>query len=191
MTIIYLDVDGVLAQFAEAVVDKYNEVNGTGFTANDVTGWNFQPIIQEPDKWYNYARDLEMWKNLLPYPWAEPLVKAVIDTGYPWAFLTSLPIKPKGVLQARRDWVDREFGHLEQNISRRIVVAKRKELVVHEGDFLIDDTLDNCKAVRKAGGRTLLLMQPWNRDAEGKLTRCSVEHVFQVLEGLKRCRSKR
>ena len=97
---IYLDVDGVLANLVQKILDAYNFVHKTNWKHDQVTGWNMVPVMQEGQKWWDYT-GLSTYQDVEPYPWARELVQATADTGLPWGFLGSLPIKQPGVLDAR------------------------------------------------------------------------------------------
>lgn len=184
--IIYLDIDDVLADLKRGFVELYNRVNGTDHAPSDVTGWNFAGVMQQWEHWWDYTeREPGYWRFLPPTPWAREMVELAVKSGHRWCFCSSLPIQHPGILDDRRIWLRRNFGDLDPQVQNRLVVAKRKEFVVHEGDALIDDSEANYKAVRAVGGTVFLLSQPWNR---GHDARMSPEQIMDWLRNIRKDR---
>jgi len=86
-------------------------------------------------------------------------------TGKPYAFLTALQdVEDRRSVVSRKAWLDKHFTVDPTDIpSKRLIVAQRKELVVTEGDILIDDYIKNLWAAQKVGATVFLLAQPWNQ----------------------------
>ena len=182
--IIYLDVDEVLADFTGAFVTLYNRRNGTNWTTDQITGWNFIPILQGNEKWWDYTEtEKGFWRNLPLLPWAHEMVKLASESGYLWCFCTSLAICQPDILDDRRNWLHEHFREFDPKVSQRLIVAKRKELVVHEGDALIDDSVTNYDAVRAVGGTVFLLSQPWN---EGHDSRWTPQQIIKWLRDIRK-----
>jgi len=176
---IYVDVDGVLADFNGRILTNYNAKHGTKWTNDDVTDWEYQTIFHAGQRWQDYI-DPGFWLDLELLPWAQRLVKAVRDTRQNYAFLTYIPDETAD----RRHWLNWHFTkELGDPPGDRMIIAKRKELVVHSNDLLIDDAPRNIKAVRKNGATVMALAQPWNQSVWGRM---SPEQVIQNLERYKR-----
>jgi 5'(3')-deoxyribonucleotidase len=182
--IIYFDIDDVLADLKRGFVTLYNRCSETTYKPGNITGWNFAGVLKPWENWWDYTeKDPGFWRFLPKTPWAQMMVLLAAESGYPWCFCSSLPINHPGILDDRRTWLQRNFGHLDPEVSQRLVVAKRKEFVVHEGDALIDDSVINCKAVRATGGTAFLLAQPWN---EGDETRRTPKQILDWLRTIKK-----
>jgi 5'(3')-deoxyribonucleotidase len=171
---IYIDVDGVLADFMAALLSNYNENHGTTFTPEDLYDWGCSNVFQSGQKWWEYTYTPKFWSTLDVYPWAAELIATIRATGKPYAFLTALSEVHRAgesPITARKKWLDKNFCIDESDRpSSRLIIAPRKELVVAPGDILIDDCLKNIIAVQGAGGVALTLAQPWNRDAPDRKT---------------------
>ena len=181
---IYLDVDGVLADFVSRILLNYNAKHGTAYTSDDIQTWDFTDILKPGQEWHNYV-DLNFWESLDVYPWAHQMVTAVRASGRPYAFLTALSdvnVSNGGpALAARERWLDRHFTVDPQDPpSSRMIAALRKELVVAPGDILIDDSARNIQAIRNIGGTAWALAQPLNQGVEGRMT------PDEILEALRR-----
>ena len=179
---IYIDVDGVIADYIGALLAVYNQRHGTSVTNDDVKDFFMESVLKPGQKWEDYSPD---YKTIPVLPWAHQLVAAVRKIGKPYAFLSALLALPDGsrnILDDRRWWLDQNFACPGDNPSDRLVVATRKDLVVHEGDLLIEDGPMNVEAVRKAGGQVLVVAQPWNTEVPDRL---SPDAILWILA---RCR---
>ncbi len=176
---IYIDVDGVLADFVARILYNYNTKNGTSYTHEDVTDWGFTDILKG-ENWRTYLDD-RFWADLPALQGASPLMLAVRATGRPYAFLTMLPDGTGLSVEGRREWLDKWFTWFDNDKpSELMIVAARKELVVHPGDLLIDDNPEFIKAVKNNGAEGFLLAQPWNHDAPFRMT---LEEIIAALQG--------
>jgi len=185
VTRIYIDVDGILAQFVPALLKNYNQKHGTSLTPNDVTDWAFKGIFKHGQHWWDYTYPENFWTELETYSWAHALVAAAKATGKPYAFLTALQdVEDRRSVMSRKAWLDKHFTVDPTDIpSKRLIVAQRKELVVTEGDILIDDYIKNLWAAQKVGATVFLLAQPWNQgDFPERMTPEQILTALQVLK---------
>lgn len=157
---IFLDVDGVLADFVTRLLKNYNMENDTDFKYDDVIDWNFKGIISDNDTYKNYV-DAKFWLMLEPFFWAEDLVRAAHSTGAQIAFLTYLGSEPGLGWQQRKQWLEKNFPYID-NVGDRLINTRSKNLVVTKGDLLIDDSEFNVTAALKSGADVITLAQPWN-----------------------------
>jgi len=157
---IFLDVDGVLADFVTRLLKNYNMTNDTDFKYEDATDWNFKGIISDNDSYKNYI-DAKFWLMLEPFPWTEELVKTAVSTGTQIAFLTYLGREPGLGWQQRKEWLDKTFPYIK-DAGDKLINTRSKNLVVTKGDLLIDDSEFNVTAALKSGADVITLAQPWN-----------------------------
>ena len=158
---LYIDVDGTLADLVGPLLKALNTEAGTNWKHEDVTEPVMLSILPLGRAWHDYATAPDFWLTLPLLPWAGRLMDSVWKSGQPYAYLTALLPLPDGsrnVLDDRRRWLDKHFP----GTSERLVVATRKELVVHPGDILIDDHPSTIDTVQKMGAYVLPLRQPWN-----------------------------
>ena len=166
---IYLDCDDVLFPFTQGILEACNQKHGTTLTLDDVHDWEVDTVLPAGTHWWDFTDVPGFYRDLEPLPGARSLVDAVRASGRPWGFLTSLPIKHESsnVLEERRICIDNNFSMGGYEIpSRRLIVAKRKDLVVHPGDVLVDDYEYNIEAVEAVGGIGLLVAHPSNRSSK-------------------------
>jgi len=164
---IYIDCDDTLFPFTKGILEACNREHGTNLTVDDVIQWAVNPVLPPGVQWWEFTDREGFYRDLEPLPGARSLVNAVRASGRPWGFLTSLPVKhtSSNLIEERRICLDNSFAVDGRDIpSRRLIVAKRKDLVVHEGDVLIDDYIENIKAVEAVGAKGILVKQPSNRN---------------------------
>lgn len=103
------------------------------------------------------AAGRDFWANLKPYPWFEELVDSV-SAADPNFYLCTKPSSKADCLAGKLDWIHRYFG----DRFRRYFFAPNKSPLAAPGRVLIDDSDENCKGFREAGGIAWLVPQPWN-----------------------------
>lgn len=179
---IYIDVDGVLADFVSALLNNYNRKHGTSHTPDDALDWRLTNIFKEGQHWWEYTETPKFWSSLDVYPWAHELVRQVRATGRPYAFLTALT---DSAASSRRSWLDKHFTEDPEDLpSKRMIIAYRKELVVAPGDLLIDDCPKNVTAILNTPGATVFpLAQPWNQSMEG-VERMTPEQILTAIRNV-------
>lgn len=192
MNRIFIDVDGVLADFVSRILTNYNARHGTTYTHAEVTDWAFQDILKPGQRWWEYI-DPDFWLSLDPYPWAQEMVSLVRKSGHPHAFLTALPGNTGespglpgalgAAVEGRTVWLDRVFANPEdpEPPHHRMIVAARKNLVVVPGDILIEDAPKYILPAREIGVTVLALAQPWNTDVPDRLTPQQILDRLRIL----------
>ena len=175
--VIHVDIHGVLANLAGAIVAEYNKRHGTSWTHDDVKNWDWSPVILPDQNWQSYTSSQNFWQNLPLYPWAKKLVNAVKASGYTCAFLSDLP---KGTENDHRIWLDKHFG---SDASEHLIITSRKDLVAsHKGSITIDDSPNHIQAIRAARGFVYALAQPWNTHI---IHRYTPEEIIAAIRSLK------
>lgn len=142
MTTIYLDMDGVVADFdeyAERILGLPPGHNG----------------IYPDEQWAKIAANPRLYKDLNTTPYADQLVNECRDLAatkeYQLMFLTAVP-KGNDIKWAFYDkvlWVQKHFGAIPVHFGP---YSKDKWHHCLPGDILIDDRLSNIDEWRAAGG---------------------------------------
>jgi len=142
MTTLYLDMDGVVADF-----DEYAE-----HIIGPVPGPNG---IYPDEQWAKIAADPRLYRNLKKTPYADRLVDECRDLAatkeYELVFLTAVP-KGNDVKWAFYDkvlWVQNYFPNIPVHFGP---FSKDKWQHCQPGDILIDDRPSNINEWRVAGG---------------------------------------
>lgn len=156
---IYLDVDGVLANWVQGVLDRFkHEAEARGLTHDKVNTWNIHELlgVTDNDLW-DRIQDEFFWANLAVYDWAYD-VHALCSEFAPVTFLTS-PGDCPAAASGKMKWLQARFpGH-------QLIMTKDKEHVAGSGRLLVDDSEKNCTKWCLAGGTCVIFPQPWNRHA--------------------------
>jgi len=178
---IYLDMDGVLADFVgglAAVLDTCPKFNGEDDLAANF-GMPTNQIWRKID-----AAGSDFWSGLEPYPWASDLVDAARAFGR-FAILSS-PSWCGSSVVGKMAWLDR---HVRTKTSAMpfsdYVFTPDKTHCARPGVVLVDDRQSVVDGFRAAGGRAMLLRQPWNR---GGLSATEIIEQIKQLKQLKQCK---
>jgi 5'(3')-deoxyribonucleotidase len=141
MTTIYLDMDGVVADFDEYAARTLGLPPSSG--------------IYPDDRWYNLASNARLYKDLIKTPYADELVfqcSAIAKrNGFDLKFLTAVP-KGNDVPWAFWDkvvWAQCYFPGIPVMFGP---FSKDKWQHCKPGDVLIDDRVSNIEEWRAASG---------------------------------------
>jgi 5'(3')-deoxyribonucleotidase len=145
MTTLYLDMDGVVADFDEYAARTLGLPPSSGIYPDQV--------------WYNLASNARLYRDLVKTPYADELVnncRAICAVqGWSLMFLTAVP-KGNDVPWAFYDkvvWAQNYFPGIPVMFGP---FSKDKWQHCKPGDILIDDRKSNIAEWRAAGGRPIL-----------------------------------
>lgn len=145
MTTLYLDMDGVVADFDEYAARTLGIPPSQGIYPNEV--------------WYKLATNSRLYRDLIKTPYADELVFqcSIIakQQGYELKFLTAVP-KGNDVPWAFYDkvvWAQKYFPGIPVMFGP---FSKDKYVHCQPGDILIDDRTSNIEEWRVAGGLGIL-----------------------------------
>jgi hypothetical protein len=133
---IFLDNDGVLANFDKHVLDLFGK---TPRELGDEKLW--EHVNENP----NY-----FWSTIPPMPYAHELWNFVVSTNIPFCVLTGCPKSHYEIAAEHKPlWIKNHFGETE------VITCLSKNKPLHmenPGDILIDDFVANVRRWEKAGG---------------------------------------
>lgn len=119
MKLLFIDLDGVVADFVSAM--------------NTHPKKEISPYDEHPDTIPHIFRDLKPIKGAIKG------VNILLDaTNYNVYFLSTAPWDNPSAWTDKRLWIEEQFG---EKINRRLILTHRKDLV--KGDILIDDRPNN------------------------------------------------
>lgn len=119
MKLLYIDLDGVVADF--------------------VTAMKTHPLIHQPPHDKNPDTIPGLFRHLKPIDAAIESVKKLLKSPkYDVYFLSTAPWNNPSAWTDKRLWIEQQFGN---EINRRLILTHRKDLVI--GDILIDDRPNN------------------------------------------------
>lgn len=170
---ILLDMDGVLAQFAESANRLFPQ------PLAEITEWDMciQLGISEDEFWNRVEQEGEdFWTNLPEYPWAAGLVDALEN--FAPVTLASSPSRDPHSCSGKRKWMNSRFGHR----FKKYMLGSDKWLMARPDRVLIDDNQENIRKFREHGGEGILFPQKWN-----DLSHISHngDHISYVLQRLR------
>jgi hypothetical protein len=159
ITRIFLDLDGVLADWASAAIllhdhdpeaimgswppGVYELAEVLGISGNEM----WRPIN---------SAGAEFWANLEPLPWCGDLMSLCTRIA-PTTILTS-PSKDPGAAAGKTRWLQSVFG----SSFRDYLIGPAKGACASRGAVLIDDRDEGCEWFIAAGGHAIVFPQPWN-----------------------------
>jgi 5'(3')-deoxyribonucleotidase len=158
---IFLDVDGVLADFAGAAarlhgrtqpLDSWWPRGAYSMAAVlNISGDEFWAPIN--------AAGSDFWRDLEVLPHFEAMIAALHPRRF--TLLTS-PSREPSCLQGKLEWIHKVFG----SKFRDYVITPRKHLLAHPlcGAILIDDLPSNCHDFEMAGGEAILFPTLYNKE---------------------------
>jgi 5'(3')-deoxyribonucleotidase len=160
--VIYLDMDGVLADFLESFFDIHERYDLTERYKNGEfpTNWDFDGELGDEEDWWKPVREkgqVSFWENINPYPYSGNVVKMVKNTGLPWYICTTPYYGNSDCVYGKITWLHKYLGPIEN-----IIMMKDKYRLAHENAFLIDDSDKNVEKFILAGGQACLFPQLWN-----------------------------
>jgi len=157
---IYLDMDGVLANFVGAAARAF------GFTeAELLKRWVpgeysvHKPLGLEAEHllWARLnLKGRSFWSEIELYPWAEELW--ALCSSFAPTFIATSPARDPDSSAGKVEWLQRWRG----TEFRDYVITPKKELLATPGALLIDDLEANVDKWRERGGRAVLFPQIWN-----------------------------
>lgn len=141
---IFLDMDGVIVDFAKGICNRYglshdrNTCNNLGsFLTNDI--------------WMDLECDNNFWNNLSKFEWSDKLVKACHECADTYILSAPGVINSKSA-SGKIKWLNRyypEFGD-------KFILTYHKHLLAGSFRLLIDDNRSQIDGFNKAGGTTIL-----------------------------------
>ena len=155
---IFIDCDGVLADYVGAILD----ILGKGHTPEDIVDFDFKkcPKLSQVDlhsihvasHTRGFVRSLDVYEGAREFLEALRNIDRVVC-------LTTPTATSKYWAYERAEWLREELGFDD----RDIVQCHDKTLCYGEGDVLIDDSINNCVIWP---GDAYLVRRPWSATCE-------------------------
>jgi 5'(3')-deoxyribonucleotidase len=150
---ILLDIDGVLANFADAVIEWYD----LPIKHSEVCDWGKLLEVSGMGKsgfWEGLGD--EFWMTLKLYPWAHKVLR-LLD-GYDIALLTA---PATGQASGKQLWIKKHLNRFF--FEKRYFIGPGKEFFASPNMLLIDDSDRNIRKFREHEGIAITFAQPWNK----------------------------
>jgi hypothetical protein len=163
---IYIDIDGVLADFVTALHNRLNipfdYVNypykhgeyDIFKLIEDKYGIKYEDIIK-------LIKDKNFWANIPPYSNARKIVNDAINAvGLENVYILTRPMEELDGedIVGKKEFIEKNFPELKD----KIIFSKNKELFANKNSILIDDWDKNINSFIENGGQGNLVARPWN-----------------------------
>lgn len=155
---VFLDVDGVLADFDGGVSKWY----GVPQPPRETWGYNYQEEFGMSGSQFWAGLTEDFWAGLEKLPWADDLV-GWLENRFPGkvVFLTSPPLN--GGASGKQEWLRENYPRIFGD--KRYLIGPGKSHVARAKALLIDDHDENTAKFRQADGKVVTFPQRWNRNA--------------------------
>lgn len=193
--IIAVDIDEVLARFADAFIEFCNARWETNLKPDDYTEhwselWRLDDV--ETDQRSKYLYETDVFRNPKRIDEAENVLRKLANN-YDLVILTS---RHRAITRDTTDWVKEHFGGLfkeihfagiwddiEKSIDERFQATKAEVAKQISADYLIDDNPKHCFAAAEAGITSILFGDyKWNRDTKLTANMVRAKNWQEVLE---------
>ena len=145
---IFFDMDGVLADFDLGVCQLFNhsgrDGGDLGKDLHTVLGCEKRFIWMQIEE-----KGRRFWENIPVSKWANELIDVASDFGD--IFIATAPSYSPNSAAGKLAWLQKKFGKR----FRDYVIIPDKSLLAKPHRLLIDDSLKNCLAFKKEGGRVM------------------------------------
>jgi hypothetical protein len=168
--LIFIDLDGVLANF----VDSARGVHGLSTPWEKCT-WDFyQREGLTDDTFWNPLGTL-FWSSLPRTDEFDAVLAAARNLADEKnIFILSSPCGTPGCITGKAAWIERNLPEF----TKRVIFTSNKHIFSGPGRLLIDDHDKNVEQWVAAGGAAVLFPRPWNK------TGCTDRNVSSVVETL-------
>jgi len=166
---IIVDQDEVLAQFVQAILDRWNRENGTSWQRSQVDMWRMETVLGKTRDGRDAEGLIDQWmcepgffEDLEPMPdaiWGFNELRKEHDV----LVATSIPEVAVNAFDGKRRWMRKHFP--DWSMKNFISCSRKGSL---QGDVIIDDGAHNIEDWRRCHGSevALLLDAPWNQHVE-------------------------
>lgn len=189
---IYLDLDGVLCDFAKGVA-KLAGVNPAAMNGPVNCHWWGVVDVLSAQHGREWSREEflqliddaghDFWTGLEKYPWCDDLYE--LCTSFAPTVIMTSPGRDPSSASGKMQWINENLRDV-----RRFAITPCKHHMSHPNSLLIDDSTEFCGKFSEHGGEVYLFPQPWS-DPENWHTRDRLAEVQALLERMSsRCRIK-
>lgn len=163
------DIDGVVLRSIELILDYINRATGRNLTPDDLFMWDLEPLGLDLGMLREAVAFMYQQEKIRPYNGAvEALAHIYRTTGEPLLFITG---------RSDPETAARQLRSLPWNptVPEMIVTGgmrdKRRYLSDTGADFIIEDDPEYLQEYLEAGFGVGLMLQPWNRRSQARVTR--------------------
>lgn len=156
---IFLDMDGVLADFVGAACRVHNR---TCYDKREHMGefslekcWG----ISAAEFWAP-TDSFDFWMNLDKTAEADMIVETAVDiVGWENVAILTIPSDLPECINAKKEWIKFYYPRL----AKQMIFAYDKGFIADPGKLLVDDRDRNVEDWKAVGGDAILVPRPWNK----------------------------
>lgn len=153
---IFLDVDGVLADFRQGVCNAFGRPDATA--TKEWVFWDSWPDVTF--EMVNYICAHDFWANLSFTEEGQSIFSAVVSKfGRENIYFLTTPMPNPESYSGKLAWLNKYFPGFEK---RTIITMTPKSVFAEPDTLLIDDNSNNVSNFYDAGGDAILVPRMWN-----------------------------
>ena len=145
MKLIYLDLDGVCADFTKNVSQIFNFKDTSVNLPEKNAPWTYEG--EDRDRLDVVMESYDFWMNLDPYTWSRSLVELCQRHGDTRFLSKARP--NSGCMAGKMDWILKYFPEMEY---KTVLTTQDKWICSDDNSFLIDDDLRHKEEWINRGG---------------------------------------
>lgn len=174
-----IDLDGCVADHVEGIIQIYNRLYKTKFTADIVQEWDFLfrlPKIKDWKHYWKWAKRHSLYSVMPGVPLAPSVIRR-LSRKHDIVFITA---RPDWTAKATSAWLARRgLGHID--------VVHNESKWAESCDVYVDDSPQNLLDLtrRKPNAKIIRMVRPWNKPlkrAEDAETWPEIEEIIDKLE---------
>ena len=152
--IIFLDLDGVIINWAKGVCNWFN----IPYEPEKIVSWNSMPKLTKTtnNEFWGKIKTPVFWENLDFYQEAEDFIMELKNYGK----VVFLSNPAYGCAGYRQNWIQNNLPDFF--FKGHYILTSAKWACAHAGTVLIDDSDSNYESFYRAGGHAIIYPQPWN-----------------------------
>lgn len=185
---IFVDCDGVLADFVGAVLDYLaRNTPLTQVRREAIDRWDCFAAVGCAEQWPYFSKacdQLDLCRNMRELPGARELWAECLRLSAGQARVLTTPMTVAWLSQ-RAAWLE-SFG-IPLGAQIQIGKSACKSLLVNETDtgcVLIDDKVENCEAFQRAGGWAFCIAAPYNAHVSPHVPRGTHAEAIEWLRAV-------
>lgn len=160
--VIYLDMDGVLTDFAQAACAAHGVNLAHLYPAGQQRTYKMNELLGiTDDEFWEPLNTLGFWSGLELTEWAEDLFEVACDlVGRKNVYFLTSPSRSPHSIAGKHLWIKKHFSRVYHN--RQIILTSKKYCCSAPDALLIDDLEKNAVRFIERGGKFMAWPQPWN-----------------------------
>lgn len=157
ITHIFLDMDGVLADFVAGAFRLHGRHDLAESDAPfPYELWEAMGMTAEQ---FYAPLGVDFWATLPLMRHADRYIENVKNSGLRWSILTAPPRDWRACVTGKHRWLEENYSHW---VASKMIAYRNKDDLAGPGRLLIDDSEKNCELWRQAGGVALCPSRRWN-----------------------------